>query len=380
MGGASALRRREEDPLQSRKNANARAPVRVVHLVTQENLNVRGLFGYRPITSRAIVFFGREDFQVRPGSNALSKFAVPLNVHVLEALAEEPTPLADLRRAVGHPPVTTMRSYLQQMTKGGVIECRREEGFPGAVSYALTPSGAKLLAVREVLQDWLQSAPEGPIQLGSIASKSTIKALLDGYETNFVRALAARPLALTELSRMIPSVSYPTLERRLIAMRQVGLVEPCPQRNGRVSPYRVTRWLRLAVAPMTAAVGWERRCELEPPAAMTRIDVETAFLLAVPLVSLPSDATGSCRLAVELGQGPDPTFAGVTITVEDGQICSCVSRLEGKVDAWATGSVLDWFRWLQQRGGHRMEIGGDSSFAQGVVEGFRQAFYPVPSA
>lgn len=316
---------------------------------------------------------------MRPGSNALSKFAVPLNVHVLEALGEEPTALADLRRAIGHPPVTTMRSYLQQLTKLGAIECHREGGFPGAVSYALTPSGQKLLAVGEVLKSWLQSAPDGPIELGGIASKSVIKALLDGYEANVVRALAARPLALTELSRVIPSVSYPTLERRLTAMRQVGLVEPCPERNGRVAPYRVTRWLRLALAPMTAAVGWERRCDSQEAPAMTRIDVEAAFLLAVPLLALPPDATGVCQLAVELGRGREPTSAGVTIAVEGGRVRSCVSRLEGRPDAWATGSVLDWFRWLRQRGDHQMEIGGDSSLAQAFADGFRQALEPVPS-
>lgn len=316
---------------------------------------------------------------MRPGSNALSKFAVPLSVHILEALEEEPIPLADLRRAVGHPPVTTMRSYLQQLTKLGVIECYREGGFPGSVSYGLTGSGGRLMAVGEVLRSWLQSAPEAPIELGSIASKSAIKALLDGYEANVIRALAARPLALTELSRVIPNVSYPTLERRLTAMRQVGLVEPSPERNGRVAPYRVTRWLRRAVAPMTAAVGWEHQCDPSRAPAMTRIDVETAFLLAVPLLSLPPDASGSCRLAVELGRGQDLTFAGVTVTVEDGEVRSCVSRLEGQSDAWATGRVLDWFRWLREAGDHRMETGGDSSLVYALAAGFRQALYSVPS-
>lgn len=316
---------------------------------------------------------------MRPGSDALSRFAVPLNVHILESLEEEPTSLADLRRAVGHPPVTTMRSYLRQLTQLGAIECYREPDFPGSASYVLTSSGGKLLTVGEVLRSWLQNAPDGPIELGSIAAKSAIKALLDGYEANVIRALAARPLALTELSRVIPSVSYPTLERRLTAMRLVGLVEPCPERNGRVAPYRVTPWLRFAVAPMTAAVGWERLCDSENAPAMSRSDVETAFLLAVPLLDLPPEASGSCRLAVELGRGSDLIFAGVTVAVEEGEVRSCVSRLEGRSDAWATGTVLDWFRWLRGAGNHRMEIGGDSSLAHTFADGLRQAFFPMSS-
>ncbi|MGN6256683.1 MAG: winged helix-turn-helix transcriptional regulator [Solirubrobacterales bacterium] len=302
-----------------------------------------------------------------------------MNVQVLQALDGDPTPLPDLRRAAGHPPVTTMRSYLRRLTELDVIQRRREDDFPGSVSYTITKPGRKLTAVAEVLERWLQFAPGEPIALGSAASKSVVKTLVDGYSENVVRALAARPLALTELSRFIPQVSYPTLERRLTAMRQVGLIEPSPERNGRVTRYQATRWLRQAVAPMTAAVGWERLWAPEQTPAPTRIDVEAAFLLAVPLLDLPGDVSGACRLAVELKRGPDPEFAGVTVVVEDGEVRSCVSRLEGRPQAWATGSLLDWFRWLRNAKEHRIEIGGDSALARALAEGLQSALVSVPS-
>lgn len=317
---------------------------------------------------------------MRPGVQVLSILAVPLNVEILQALSVEPKPLPDLRREAGHPPVTTMRSYLRKLTELGAIERHREDDFPGSVSYTITRDGERLLAVGEILQRWLQTAPEGSIDLGSTAAKSATKAFVDGWSTSVVRALAARPLALTELDRFIPQVSYPTLERRLTAMRVVGLIEPSSQGTGKVTRYQVTPWLRTAVAPLTAAVGWERQClgnEAPPPG---RIGIEATFLLALPLLDLPSEASGTCRLAVELRRGTELEFAGVMVKVEEGELRSCVSRLEGQPDSWVTGNVLDWFRWLRGSNGHQIEMGGDTSLIAAVGEAMRTALLPVPKS
>ncbi len=313
---------------------------------------------------------------MRSGAEALSMLAVPLNVNVLRTLeeGEGPIQLPDLRRTIGHPPVTTMRSYLRRLVELGLVKRHREDDFPGSVSYLITPRGQRLLAVGEVLQVWLRSAPEDEMELGSTASKSAVKALVDGWSTGLIRALAARPLGLTELNRVIPQVSYPTLERRLTAMRQVGLTAPEREANGRVTRCEVTPWLRRAVAPVTAAIGWECTCIPDRTPAPGRIDAEAAFLLAAPTLELPSEINGVCRLAVEFRRGSELDFAGVTIRVADGRVESCVARVDGEPDAWATGGVLDWFRWMRDMDGHRIEVGGDPSIANAVADGLRSGF------
>lgn len=313
---------------------------------------------------------------MRPGAQALSTLAVPLNVEVMQALGADPTPLPELRREVGHPPVTTMRSYLRNLMEMGVIERHREDDFPGSVSYKIARPGEKLLAVGEVLGRWLHDAPDGPLELGSTAAKSATKAFVDAWSANIIRALAARPLSLTELDRFIPQVSYPTLERRLTAMRMVGLIEPASGPNGRVTRYQATPWLRSAVSPLTASVGWERRYLGDKAPAVGRTGIEATFLLAVPLLDLPGDASGTCRLAVELRRGADLEFAGVMVAVEEGQLRSCVSRLEGHPNAWATGGLLDWLRWLRGGNGHQVELGGDVSLANAIADSMRRALVP----
>jgi DNA-binding HxlR family transcriptional regulator len=304
--------------------------------------------------------------------------STPLNVHVLRALENEELPLAELNKAVGHPPATTMRAYLKGLTDLGVVERRQEVDFPGSVSYVLTEAGHKLLAAAAVLQHWLDSAPDGPIALGSPAAKSAVKALMDGWDAAIIRALAVRPFALTELARLIQTISYPTLERRIAAMRRVGQVEARRNGNGsRGTPYSATQWLRQAAAPLTAAVAWERRWVPTQTSAIGRIDVEASLLLAVPLLDLPEDLSGSCRFAVEMRTGSKLEYAGVMVTVEAGKLVSCVARLKGEPDAWAAGTALDWFGWVNGHADHQLEFGGDTALARAVAEALREVLLPV---
>ncbi len=305
----------------------------------------------------------------RAGGVALSLLAAPLNFHILKTLESEPKALLDLRRSVGSPPQSTMRLYSRTLTEQGIIDRRRRAEFPGSAEYMITQAGLDLLDVTKVLQDWLRVAPEGPISLGSPSAKSATKALIEGWSTNIVRALAARPLSLTELNRLIPKVSYPSLERRLGAMRLANLVEPHPgERRG--TPYAATRWLRRSSAVLASAARWERNHQPREAQPIGRLDVEAAFLLAIPLLEPPAELSGTCRLAVEVQGGGAPVFAGVLISLEDGKVSSCSSRLEGEADAWVTGTPDAWLNRVDRAEGPQLEIGGDVQMGEAVLESF----------
>lgn len=314
---------------------------------------------------------------MRAGAHALSLLSVPLNVHVLEALAEEPRSLVDLRRAVGSPPQTTMRGHLKSLTEFGILERRRRDDFPGSAHYELARPGRELLAVADVLQSWLADSPEGPLSLGSVAARSTVKALVEGWSSTIVRPLAARPLSLTELNRLISGVSYPSLERRLGAMRLAGLIEIRPGRT-RGTPYAATVWLRRAIAPLAAAARWERLHVASSTSPVGRIDIEAAFLLVVPMLGLPVELTGSCRLVVDITNGGgEPDLAGVLVGVRDGNIVSCVSRLRGDAEAWASGTLPSWLRAVIEDDAAQLEVGGDCQLATALLDGLHGVLFGV---
>lgn len=312
----------------------------------------------------------------RSGAQTLVLLAAPLNHLILQALAERPKQQEELRRETGSPPQSTLRAQLKRLVDLGAIEKHRRNRFPGVLDYELTASGRELLAVAGSLEQWLWRAPDGSLSLGDNAAKAAIKALAEGWSTTMLRALAARPLSLTELDRVISALSYPSLERRLGALRLAGLVEPRPS-DGRGTPYAVIDWLRQGVGPLAAAARWERRhlSQLSPP--IGPIDIEAALLLAVPLLSLPAELSGTCRAAIHLPNGKRH-LVGVVVVVADGEIASCSTSLEGDHSAWALGSISAWLSAVVEHDVDGLELGGDCALASALVEGLHRALFRPP--
>jgi DNA-binding HxlR family transcriptional regulator len=254
--------------------------------------------------------------------------------------------------------------------------------MPYTVENELTEMGRAVLSVADVVEDWLSQAPQGPIALGSEPAKGALRALIAGWGSTMLRALAARPLSLTELASLIGGLSYPAVERRLSAMRAARQVERLATGQGTSTPYAVTDWVRQAVAPLVVA----GRCECKHMVAETeplaRIDIEAAFLLAVPLVSLTDEDRGPCLLGVDTGGiksgAGERRLAGVHVQVEGGQVMSCVSRLERSPRTWALGTVDAWLDALVDRRPDRLRIGGeDPDLVQSLAGGLHDVLFGV---
>jgi DNA-binding HxlR family transcriptional regulator len=292
----------------------------------------------------------------------------------LRAHVDGPLRLPDLRERIGGAAQTTLRGQVGNLRGIGALERHVRGGMPYTVENELTDVGRGVLAVADVVEAWLARAPQGPIALGSEPAKGAIRALIGGWGSTVLRALAARPLSLTELDSVIADLSYPSLERRLSAMRAARQVEVLLEGEGGAKPYAVTDWTRQAIGPIVAA----GRCEClhlpEVTERLTRIDIEAAFLLAVPLVDLMSNHSGSCLFAVDTGaaKGDEskPRIAGVHVEVEDGRIVSCVSRLEQNPTTWALGTVDPWVTAILDGRLDGLRIGGENpNLARAVIGG-----------
>jgi DNA-binding HxlR family transcriptional regulator len=299
---------------------------------------------------------------VRTGAYALSLLSAPINMHALSALEEGPRTLVDLRRVAGSPPPTTLRGHLRRLTEIGIVERRQAQRSHTHVEFELAESGRELLGVAATLQAWLTEAPESPLTLGNANAKGAVKALAEGWSTGMIRALASKPLTLTELDRLIADVSYPSLERRLEAMRMVGQIEPVASK-GRGTPYVVTNWLRRSIAPIIAAVHWEQTQLPSQVPAITKIDVEAAFMMVIPMLRLGSEFSGSIRLAVDMNGAGKARLAGVMVSLEEGRIASCTTRLEGEPAAEAIGSATNWIRAVTDPEPALLQIAGDRRLA-----------------
>jgi DNA-binding HxlR family transcriptional regulator len=313
---------------------------------------------------------------VRAGAQALSLLSIPLNVRIIESLETGPQPLLQLRRELGAPPPTTLRGHLRKLDELHIVERRREGSFPGPMRLELAPAGRDLLRLAAIVETWLGKAPTGEVEIGSVAGKSAIKALIGAWSSGMLRALAAKPWSLTDLNRLITSLNYPTLERRLAAMRLAGQLE-VRTGGGRSRPYAVTDWLRRGVAPLLAATGWERRHRASHAPPLGRIDVEAIFLLAVPLLDLSPEHSGTCRLVVDVPGSAGRRVAGCVMSVAQGRVASCSASLEGKAEAWVSGPSSGWLAALTAGEVAGLEVGGEVTLAGEILSGLHNQLFRV---
>jgi hypothetical protein len=124
-----------------------------------------------------------------------------------------------------------------------------------------------------------------------------------------------------------------------------GLAVPVETEGG--PGYEASEWLRRAVVPLTLAGSWERRHQAggQPISAM---EVEAAFLLALPLARLPAKAAGVCALAVLTSSESSAKrrVAGVVVDVRAGEIVSRKAGVGGNQPTWALGSIDAWLEAL----------------------------------
>jgi DNA-binding HxlR family transcriptional regulator len=283
----------------------------------------------------------RIDGEVRAGSRVLSVFENPLNTRILRAHADGPHRLAELQEKIGWSAQSTVRAAVANLCEVGALAKRTVGRSPYAVATALSPAGKEMLSVADVIEVWLDLCPDGPIHPDSGAAKGAVKALAGGWSSNLMRALANRPITLTELDSLLPDISYPALERRISWMRSTGQIEPV-EKQGRGTPYVATEWLRRAIAPLCAAGRCERRHMDGEDASISGVEVEASFLLATPLAPLPGNAGGTCMLAVQTDPAKldddDTGLAGVIVEVDRGRVVSCAPRVSAEPPTWAVGT------------------------------------------
>jgi DNA-binding HxlR family transcriptional regulator len=317
--------------------------------------------------------------ELRAGSLVLSLFATPLDALILRAHADGPLRLSGLHNKMGWAAHTTLRAAIGTLLEVGALEKVKTGESRLAVENELTAAGREMIFVADVVEDWLAASPDGPIAPDSEAAKGAVKALAGGWSSTLMRALAGRAFTLTELDSMIPVISYPALERRLARMRTTGQIQPV-QAEGRGTPYVVTDWLRQAVAPLCAAGRCERRHLPDKSAPITRVEVEAAFMLAIPLVSLPESVGGSCMLAVQTEAGGSESgnrgVAGVSVEVKRGRVVSCAARVVDGPPTWALGTAETWLEVVIEGQLENLRLGGARpQLALDLVTGLHRALF-----
>jgi DNA-binding HxlR family transcriptional regulator len=320
----------------------------------------------------------------RAGSRALSIFARVLSARILRAHEAGALTSRELEARMGWAAKASLRVAVGNLRALGALAQTSPTAVRRGVTTELTPAGRELLSVADVLEHWLSASPFGPIPLPDTAARGVIRALVGGWDSAIVRTLAEGPRSLSELSSEIGEHTYAALKRRLSMLRSVNLVSPVTG-NGRSPSHEATKWLRCAVGPLTAAGRWERRHAGSDTPPMTRHEIEAALLLALPLVELSDDLSGSCVLAAPANPGAsqeiEPVLAAVSLVVEDGRIETCESGADDTPRTWALGTPDAWLDAMIDGRCDELRLRGpDAELVEVVVAGLHEALFPATQA
>ena len=253
-----------------------------------------------------------------------------------------------------------------------VIETPVSAG-PG-LQYQIGAPGWDGLRVSSVAERWLQAASGGPLPLEDDDEEGPVKALVDGWVPGIVHALARGPLTMDALELAV-GLRRRVLRQRVTAMREAGLLEPQPGEGGEAR-YAVTDWLRATVAPLAAAARNELRHPQPGAVPIEALDVEAAFRLALPLLELPKDLDGTCRLTVEL-EG-EPAAAGMTARVESSRAAALgPAEAPDEAEAWASGSAEAWLDTAIEPDARSVKTGGDKRLARLLLDAAHEQLFAV---
>jgi DNA-binding HxlR family transcriptional regulator len=312
----------------------------------------------------------------RAGSLALSTFARILVERNLRAHVDGPLTSGELEARLGWAAKASLRLATGNLCEIGAL-ARRADAATGSATTELTEAGRGLLRVADAIEGWLSHSPFGPLVLPDPAARGTIRALVAGWDSAIVRALAERPRSLSELNSELTEQSYPTLKRRLARLRTASLVERVGNR-GRSPAHAATDWLRRAVGPLIFASRWERSHAAAVAPPMTKGELEAALLLALPLVEFPKTTSGECVLAAPAspgrGEDAETALAAVSLVVQDGKVVACSPGAEDTPKTWVLGTPDAWLEAMAD--GHCEDLrlrGTDRKLVETVVTGLHGA-------
>jgi hypothetical protein len=235
--------------------------------------------------------------------------------------------------------------------------------------------GEQFHFVAAILERWLRNCPDGPLALGPKGAKA-IAPLVCCWSATVTHALASEAMTLTELDSAVQVLSYDAVAEHVEAMERAGQVEALPGPGE--ARYALTEWMREGFAPIAAAARMELHYpepDVAPPEAL---DVDAAFQLVLPLLRLPEELAGTCRLDVRVPG--EPSFpVGAMAEIGNGRIVASSPLLDSDGSALITGTPVQWLDTLVDPPSLQLGVSGDFSLVHGMLIALHETLFGTSS-
>jgi hypothetical protein len=258
-----------------------------------------------------------------------------------------------------------------------MLERSRETGLAELLQQreAASPDHGGLRFVADTLGRWLRRHPGDPLDLGP-AGAEAIVAMTCSWSVGLTHALAHEPRNMAELCEEVTAFySEDATHDHIEALVRTGQAELLYGDGSGETRYALTAWGKEALAPLIAAARHECRfpqAEILPPEAL---DAQAAFQVSLPLLKLPPELRGTCRLGVLLSS-EEPAPVGATVEVDGGRVVSSSILLERDPETWVTGTPQQWCEAvIDPIAAAKLDVGGDTTLAGALLKALHERLF-----
>jgi len=199
---------------------------------------------------------------------------------------------SELEQRIPEAPHSALMRRLGEMEAMGIVTKERFSGLPPRAQYALTGEGRTAIRIVGAARSW-----ERAWSPGTEDGIEALKLIADQRNREILLALAAGRMAPTALEQRL-SGSRSTVTQRLAELARKGILARNVE-DGHVW-YELTDCARELALVGVAAARWEWQWA-RPTEPVSPSLVADVLHLFAPLVDLPAELAGICRLHVDSG-------------------------------------------------------------------------------
>jgi DNA-binding HxlR family transcriptional regulator len=286
----------------------------------------------------------------------------------IRELARAPKRQEELEQALPPLSPSAINERLHRLLHAGIAAEQRISTRPPRVAYRLTVRGREVGAVRHAAARWERRASPTCRAESQQPGSAALVLLADDWNLPIMRGLAVGSRRREQLETRIPGLSEGTLDRRLVRLRDVGVVRSVRHRGQPAwVEYELTpagRWL-----PTIAlhAMCWEWRWT-SPARPAVGTDLAGLVRLTAPLVRIASGISGVCELAIRSPTAIEPS---TLLSVLDGTITILRRSQRRSVDVRVEATPLAWSTALLSGDPKELQISGSAALARQVLGALR---------
>ena len=272
----------------------------------------------------------------------------------------------------------TIYRHARVLSDIGLIDREEGVGVPSTVVHSLSPAGRDLY---RLLSSYAKVSAAWVSEPGCYERFWAVCGLLgEMWTCGWIEEFGHGGRSASELTETTSDMNLHQVGRRTHQLLSWNLIYQSATKGNR-QRYQLSDDARRGMALVTGLGRWrQQHVNGEDNAGLTVGEMAAVLRASLPLLQLPDHQERSIKLGIVGRTGQDGQRGSATLTahVSTGGAVRCVKE-QASEDAWAIGTVDNWFAALIDDERNEMRTGGTPECVDDCLKGLRKAFWTAPT-